>query len=57
MKDLFKRAEETLEELEKRGVTAISQKKGNLFSKLNSLVRSKKLFKDTKGGKKVFVMR
>ena len=28
-----------------------------IFSKLNGMVKTKKLYKDTKGGKKVFVMR
>lgn len=44
-------------ELEKRGMTAIKQKKANIFSKLNNLVSSKKLYKDKRGTKKVFVMR
>jgi hypothetical protein len=46
-------------ELEKRGMNGVSVKRkdGTIFSKLNGLVKSKKLFKDTSGGKKVFVMR
>jgi DNA excision repair protein ERCC-3 len=48
---------EVCSELENRGVTAIRLKKANIFSKLNSLVTSKQLFKDARNGKKVFVMR
>lgn len=50
---------EVCAELEKRGMTGVSVKRkdGSIFSKLNSLVSSKKLFKDKKGTKKVFVMR
>jgi len=55
--DIFKEAEETLSALEKRGMTAIAQKKSRIFMKLNGMVKSKKLFKDNRSGKKVFVMR
>ncbi len=48
---------EVCNELEKRGLTAIRQKNASIFSKLNNLVKTKKLFKDTRNGKKVFVMR
>lgn len=57
----FFRTEKTFNEicsqLEKRGMTAITQKKSRIFMKLNSMVFSKKLFKDTRNKKKVFVMR
>lgn len=59
----FFRTEKTFgdvcDQLEKRGMTGVSikRKDGSIFSKLNSLVTSKKLFKDKQGNKKVFVMR
>lgn len=57
----FFRTEKTFAEtnaaLEKRGMTGIRQKAGTIFSKLNCMVKTKKLYKDIKSGKKVFVMR
>ena len=59
----FFRTEKTLkdvkEQLKKRGMTAVdtSHRTKTIFGKLDGMVRSKKLFKDTRAGRKVFVMR
>lgn len=48
---------EICEMLSRRGVTAIAQKKANIFSKLNGMVTSKKLYKVKKSDGYVFVQR
>jgi len=59
----FFRTEKTLadvkEQLKKRGMTAVDtvERTKSIFGKLDNMVKSKRLFKDTKAGKKVFVMR